>query len=492
MKLRSVLQEVNRREEVQNNKEYNILGVRWYAKGLFVKSIKKGSEIQAKYIYKISKGDFVYNRLFAWKGSFAIATDDFDDCYVSNEFPCFCVDENQLNVEYLMWNFSQPYVWDNCLEKSEGSTAISRNRFKVEKFLDITIKLPSLENQQKSVYRLQFVNQKSIEILGIKEDSMKQIINLRHSILQEAVQGKLITQDPTDEPANVLLEEIKVEKERLIKDKKIKREKPMPEITVDEIPYELPQGWEWVRLGNICNYIQRGKSPEYSDRQEIPVISQKCVQWNGFDITKARYINPDTLDKYEEIRWIQAGDLLWNSTGLGTLGRINVYPNDIGLSTVVADSHVTVIRPTSNLISSEYLYYWFSGPTVQGEINDKSSGSTKQTELNTTTIVCYLVPLPPIKEQKRIVEKVDQLMTLFDELEKTVEQSKEESEMLMQSVVEETFNKPRKVCNIVKFPISISDDAEAEWDMIARAEGISPETQAEIADTLDEIKKDKR
>ena len=93
----------------------------------------------------------------------------------------------------------------------------------------------------------------------------------------------------------------------------------------------------------------------------------------------------------------------------------------------------------NGLVSSKYLYYWFSGPTVQGEINDKSSGSTKQTELNTSTIVCYLVPLPPFNEQIRIVEKVNHSMALCDDLDKTVEQSKQKSVVLMQSVLQEAF-----------------------------------------------------
>ncbi len=265
------------------------------------------------------------------------------------------------------------------------------------------------------------------------------ISKLRQSILQEAVQGKLVPQDPNDEPASVLLERIKEVKERLIKEGKIKKEKPLPPITEDEIPYELPKGWEWVRLGELCSYIQRGKSPKYSNIEEIPVISQKCIQWDGFDISKARFIDPMSLDSYTEERFIVPFDLLWNSTGLGTLGRINVYPKIELYNKVVADSHVTVIRPLKEFVCSKYLYLWFAGPIVQSEINNKSTGSTKQTELNITTVREYIVPLPPLNEQKRIVEKTDQLMTLCDEFEKNIEQSKKDSELLMQSILQEAF-----------------------------------------------------
>ncbi|WP_297430625.1 restriction endonuclease subunit S [Clostridium sp.] len=192
---------------------------------------------------------------------------------------------------------------------------------------------------------------------------------------------------------------------------------------------------------NLCIkytiYIQRGKSPKYSEVSNIPVISQKCIQWSGFDIKKARFIEPESIDTYREERLIKQGDLLWNSTGLGTLGRINVVPRVEEYDVLVADSHVTVIRPVKELISSQYLYSWFAGSKVQSEIEDKSSGSTKQAELSTTTIKNYYVPLPPLNEQQRIVEKVDSLMALCNELEERIANSKKCSEKLMEAILKD-------------------------------------------------------
>ncbi|MGF7398302.1 restriction endonuclease subunit S [Thermoanaerobacterium thermosaccharolyticum] len=319
------------------------------------------------------------------------------------------------------------------------ATGTSKLAINMKNFINYCIPLPSIEYQKLGRERIEEVEPKINELDLIFEKNLTYITRLRQSILQEAVQGKLVPQDPNDEPASILLEKIKKEKERLIKEGKIKKEKPLPPIKDDEIPYELPKGWEWVRLGELCSYIQRGKSPKYSNVEEIPVVSQKCIQWNGFDISKARFIDPMSLDGYAEERFIEPLDLLWNSTGLGTLGRINVYPKIKLYDKVVADSHVTVIRPFKNFIYSKYLYLWFSGPIVQGEINDKSTGSTKQAELNTTTVKEYIVPLPPINEQKRIVEKVEQFMALCDELEKNIEQCKKDSELLMQSVLQEAF-----------------------------------------------------
>ena len=244
---------------------------------------------------------------------------------------------------------------------------------------------------------------------------------LPKSILQAAVQGKLVPQDKNDEPASELLKRIQDEKDALIKEGKLKKEKPLPPITEDEIPYDLPEGWVWCRAIDVCSYIQRGKSPTYSETKTYPVVSQKCVQWKGMDMSKARFIAPETVSKYEGSRKLTTGDLLWNSTGQGTLGRIAIYDERLNpYKYAVADSHVTVLRPLQVL--SKYMYYWFAGPEVQSTIEERATGSTKQIELATSTIMSYIFPLPPLEEQQRIVTKVDELMALCDELKRVADQ----------------------------------------------------------------------
>src|SRR4051812_3857342 len=96
-KLAEILKPISRPEAVVATKQYEILGARWYAKGLYVKETKQGSEIQARNLYRVQQGDFVYNRLFAWKGSFALASERDGGCHVSNEFPCFEIDKNRIH-----------------------------------------------------------------------------------------------------------------------------------------------------------------------------------------------------------------------------------------------------------------------------------------------------------------------------------------------------------------------------------------------------------
>ena len=283
---------------------------------------------------------------------------------------------------------------------------------------------------------------------------------LKNSILQMAVQGKLVPQDPNDEPASVLLERIHAEKERLIKEKKIKREKnpsvifkgadntPYEKIgdevrsLADEVPFDIPDSWEWVRLIDVCEYIQRGKSPKYSPIKKYPVVAQKCNQWSGFSIEKAQFIEPNSLSSYGPERLLQDNDLMWNSTGLGTLGRMAIYKTAANpYELAVADSHVTVIRPLKQFVLPEYLYYYFANPSVQSVIEDQADGTTKQKELATATIKAYLTPIPPLDEQRRILTKLSEVLpvvksygTVYDE---TVAMQEAFPERLKKSILQE-------------------------------------------------------
>ena len=324
-----------------------------------------------------------------------------------------------------IYQFLQSDLFFSQLRDVSGTTTI--NQLTQNNFNAFLVPIPPIEEQQRIVERIEEIMpiadkyEKSQEAL----DKLNAEIfdKLKKSVLQEAIQGKLVPQDPNDEPASVLLERIKEEKAKLFKEGKLKKkdlvdsvifkgednkyyEKIGSQVTCidDDIPFEIPTSWAWVRLEQLCTYIQRGKSPKYSEIRKYPVVAQKCNQWTGFSLEKALFLDPATIGSYGEERFLQDGDLLWNSTGLGTLGRMAIYDsskNEYGLA--VADSHVTVIRAIPSMVSSEYLFKYFSSHTVQSVIEDKSEGSTKQKELATSTVKSYMVPLPPYEEQLRIV-----------------------------------------------------------------------------------------
>lgn len=291
------------------------------------------------------------------------------------------------------------------------------------------ISLPPLAEQKRIVAKIEELLRK-VDIYAESYNKLQELDKnfpdkLKKSILQYAMQGKLVPQDPDDEPVEVLLEKIKAEKQKLYEEGKLKK-KDLEELVVTkgddnspykEVPYSIPRSWKWVRLNDITSYIQRGKSPKYSTIPKYPVIAQKCNQWSGFSIELAKFVSPDTVDSYQEERLLKDGDLMWNSTGLGTLGRLAIYSevkNPYGWA--VADSHVTIIRLLLKFIDYHFIYHFLASPIVQNVIEEQASGSTKQKELATTTVKNYLIPLPPLTEQQRIVSKISQVFSVIESL----------------------------------------------------------------------------
>ncbi|AYA98409.1 MULTISPECIES: restriction endonuclease subunit S [Lactobacillales] len=275
----------------------------------------------------------------------------------------------------------------------------------------LLIPLPPFEEQKRIVAKIEqllpLIDKYAEAYNRLKEIDDAFNDKMKQSILQYAMEGKLVKQDHNDEPASELLKKIKVEKAQLIKEKKIKATKKLPEITQEEIPFETSDGWEWTRLGNVSNYIQRGRSPQYSNtKTEHRVISQKCIQWEEITLEKAKYINNTFFDKLENYRFVKKDDLLWCSTGTGTVGRINIVTNEFNNTPV--DSHVTIVRSNS-YVNSKFIFYFLISAHIQNNLNSLLTGSTKQKELGLSTIQHIVIPLPPLDEQKRIVAKIDSL-----------------------------------------------------------------------------------
>ena len=342
--------------------------------------------------------------------------------------------QNKFSNEFLVFMIQSPLVQEQAKENTRG---VGNKNWVLSAVSKTLMVVPPLEEQKRIKNRLNIVlpyieryssSQDKLDLLNVNI-----VTYLKKSILQEAIKGKLVSQCAEEGTAKELLEQIKAEKQKLVKEGKLKKSALNDSIIFrgddnkyweksedgavcvdEEIPFEIPSNWAWVRLDDICSFIHRGKSPKYSPIKKYPVVAQKCNQWDGFSIEKAKFIDPQSISLYNDEYFLQDRDLMWNSTGLGTLGRMAIYYTILNpYELAVADSHVTVIRPYKTHIVSEYLYYYFASNTVQSVIEDKSDGSTKQKELATKTVKAYLVPIPPFAEQQRIVQKIKSVTSIM-------------------------------------------------------------------------------
>jgi type I restriction enzyme S subunit len=322
-------------------------------------------------------------------------------------------------VPYWMLYFRYILVIEN---KLKGSGSAIKNIPPFEELKAMLVAVPPLNEQKRILSKYEELLPK-VEEYGKAQEALNKLNaelpeHLKKSILQEAIEGRLVPQDPNDEPASVLLDKIRQEKAQLVKTGKLKKKDlEVKPITEDEIPFEIPDTWEWVRLGNVCDYIHRGKSPKYGEKKILPIIAQKCNQWERIYTDRCLFAQEDTIEKYTEDQFIRKGDVIINSTGGGTVGRTGYVDDHVFkvYKRFVVDSHVTIVRGNKNLLG-KYIYYYLISPLIQFGLEDRCSGSTNQIELGTTTICNYLFPFPPFAEQQRIVEKLELLLGEVDKL----------------------------------------------------------------------------
>ena len=336
--------------------------------------------------------------------------------YMGSTFKELIINET-IYKEYLF--VIMMYYKDLFRNSKKGSAIPHLNK---DLFSNLTITLPPLAEQHRIVAKIE-------ELLPLVEEydeAQKKLDKLndelpeklKKSVLQQAIMGRLGTQNDKDEPASELLKRIKDEKAKLIKEKKIKKEKALAPITDDEKPFDIPESWEWVRLGEICTFLSRGRSPKYTEKSDIPVFAQKCnLKEGGISLDKAKFLDPNTLKSWNDIYKILEGDVLLNSTGTGTVGRTRLFKNEyLGkYSFTIPDSHVTIVR-TSDSIMSDYVFYVLSSFTIQKYFEDNLAGSTNQKELYINIVHDLCFPLPPLAEQHRIVAKIEELLTMIERL----------------------------------------------------------------------------
>ena len=263
---------------------------------------------------------------------------------------------------------------------------------------------------------------------------------LRQTILQLAIQGKLTESwratHPAVEPASALLERIQAEKARLVKEKKIKKPKPLPPIAADEVPFDLPEGWVWCRLERVTSKIGSGSTPKggkevYVD-QGIPFFRSQNIYEGGLVLDDVAYISLEVHTKMIGTQ-VLASDVLLNITG-GSIGRSTLVPKDFGDGNV--SQHVCIIRPIA--FSSPYLHKLVLSPYVQNEIYGSTTGAGRE-GLPKYNLEKFAIPLPPLAEQQAIVEKVESLLAKVSQLEQGVEQNRQYAEQLLQSVLREVM-----------------------------------------------------
>ncbi|ANB02394.1 restriction endonuclease subunit S [Ectothiorhodospira sp. BSL-9] len=263
-----------------------------------------------------------------------------------------------------------------------------------------------------------------IELTGIKK--------LRELILELAVRGKLVDQDPNDEPASVLLEKIAEEKARLVREGKIKKPKKLPEIAEEDKPFELTDGWAWARIWDISELITSGSrdwAKHYSDYGAIFITMGNLSRGDyKLRLDNIRYVSPPAGGEGARTS-LQAGDLVVSITG--DVGNLGLIPEGFGEAYI--NQHSCLVR-FSSLCRNRYHAEFFRSPSAKTQFDEPQRGVKNSFRLSDMGEM--RIPLPPLQEQHRIVEKVDELMALCDRLEQQVGDQLEAHEVLVDTLLD--------------------------------------------------------
>lgn len=378
----------------------------------------------------IKKGDLVISGINVEKGAVSVYQGK-EDILATIHYSAYLFDESRIDIEYFKTFLKSKNFKEAINSQIKGGI---KTELKPNKFLPLEIKLPDLEMQVKIRNKINSISEKVTKLDEIDNLNESYISKLRQRILQDAVQGKLVQQDPQDEPASELLKKIKTEKDRLIKDGKIRNDKPLAPISDEEKPYGLPKGWEWTKLGEVCQRIHYGYTASAVHNTKgirllrITDIQNDKVNW--LEVPSCQIDNSES-EKY----LLNENDILIARTG-GTIGKSYMVKN-VNVKAVFASYLIRAIP--NKTINPAYVKLFLGSSLYWQQLFEESMG-TGQPNVNGVALSNLKVPLPPLAEQKRIVEKVDTLMALCDELEKQVKENQENSERLVESVLQESFS----------------------------------------------------
>ncbi|SRX76319.1 restriction endonuclease subunit S [Aequorivita antarctica] len=434
---------------------------------LKIKEVKTSQvdELSSRARRILKKDFFLYSLVRPYLNNMAIVEKEKELMIGSTGFAVF--ESFYLQNEFLKSWLLSPFIKDYFLEMISGfnSPSISMNQF-----LDTPIPVAPIEEQKAIVSffnSLESNNNEEFNTLPndlidgiVKLDKLEEfssvlfenienrkllIPQLKQSILQEAIQGRLTADwrasrklsGPDTEAAIELLKRIKAEKEQLVKDKKIKKEKTLPPIGEEEIPFELPDGWVWCRLGDLCSKTGAGSTPK-GGRAAYPNYGIKFLRSQNIYDEGIRYdgivfISKTTHEKMKGTK-VQAEDLLLNITG-GSIGRCCIVPKDFDTANI--NQHVTIIRSVI-LETGYYLHKIIGSPYFQNMILEVQTGAGRE-GLAKNKMDNILIAFPPLEEQKAIVEKVESLIQKCQVLGQEIERSEANAQMLMQAVLKEAF-----------------------------------------------------
>ena len=354
--------------------------------------------------YTLRTGDILFARTGATVGKSYLVDNSVPENSIYASYLIRVQVSSIINSNYVKYFFESSFYWNQIADNSVG---VGQPNVNGTSLGNLWLPIPPIQEQERIVENLNSWCTIIDEIKVTQESIRVTISDLRSRILEYAISGKFVPQDHSDESAIELLKRINP------------MFSPADNRHYENMPFDLPKTWQLTKLKDLCVFLSRGKSPKYSETDKTyPVFAQKCnLKDGGISLEQARFLDPTTVSKWKDVYKLQDGDILINSTGIGTVCRTRLFKTRYlnNYPFVVPDSHVSVIR-LHKLISPEYAYIVLSSNASQSYMMDNLAGSTNQKELYLRVLENLIFPLPPIEEQRRIVYIVKKISEYIDKI----------------------------------------------------------------------------
>jgi type I restriction enzyme S subunit len=386
-------------------------------------------------------GQFIFGKQNFHKGAFGIIPEELDGFESSSDLPSFDIDKSCL-PEFLFYFFKQGNYY---LELSKIAYGVATQRINMKEFYELEIPLPDIEIQKQIINQFKTLENSGGEISDELTHQLDLIKQLRQAFLREAMQGKLVDGSKlmvdSAETGRELLAKIKAEKAQLITDKKLKKEKELPPITDDEIPFEIPEHWAWSMLGEIIYNTEGGKSPnclhEPAKENEWGVIKTTAVQEMVF-LQNENKVLPNNFTVSEQHKIFEGDVLITRAGPKNRVGIVCCVENLI--SNLILSDKTIRINFSKSLIQSKFLALSLNSPMIKPFIERKMTGmADSQVNISQDNMKGFPIPLPPLHEQEQIVAKLEELMAFCDGLEQSIKESQGYNEQLLQQVLREAL-----------------------------------------------------
>ena len=341
-------------------------------------------------------------------GRCAVVTEK-EDGWLCGTGSFFMEPSMRLYVYYVVSLFSSPYVKFYLGGESVGTTMSNLNHTILSK---MPIPLPPLAEQRRIVAKIEellpYIDRYVASYESLEQVNTEFPEDMKKSVLQYAIQGKLVEQRPEEGTAEELYRQIQTEKKRLPKEGKIKKEKPLPEIAEDEIPFDIPESWKWVRLSDLCKSISDGDhQPPPQVPNGIPFLVISNVSSGTIDFANTRYVPQDYFEALSAERIAERGDILFTVTGsYGIPIKVNCD------KAFCFQRHIALLKL---LIDWDYLFFALKSPAIKLQCDAIATGTAQKT-VGLKSLRSIILPLPPLAEQKRIVAKLEEILPLCERL----------------------------------------------------------------------------